>query len=95
LIIGFGLVNAFLENASFSGMAMTLFIFVLTFQQYFLTKGFWEKLGTTSPYGEDYWDDPIVFRKITFTNVANDRYYEFETNYPYNYYPYYGPYNHQ
>jgi hypothetical protein len=50
-----------MSSTNFSGMGMTLFIFVLTFQQYFLTKAFWEKLGTTSPYGEDYWQNPIVF----------------------------------
>jgi hypothetical protein len=65
-------------------MAMTLFIFVLTIQQYFITKGFWEKLGTTSPYGQDFWRDPIVFKKITFSNAVNDRNYNFSQLSAYN-----------
>ena len=49
LILGFGLTNAYITNASFSGMGLTLLIFGLTLEHYFLIKAFWQKAGTSDP----------------------------------------------
>lgn len=38
---GFGILNAYITNASFSGMAISLLIFFLSLEHYFLIKAFW------------------------------------------------------
>lgn len=72
--LGFGLVNAYITNASFSGMGFSLLIFGITVESYFLMKAFWEKAGTSDPYNSKSFQPNHDVSKITFTNVLNDRY---------------------
>ena len=73
LILGFGLTNAYITNASFSGMGLTLLIFGLTLEHYFLIKAFWQKVGTSDPDNGKYFSN-IRFDNITFVNYGQDRY---------------------
>lgn len=67
--------NAYITNASFSGMGMTLLIFGLTLEHWFMIKAFWEKAGTSDPNNsKTFWQGPVV-AKISFVNWVQDRYY--------------------
>lgn len=66
--------NAYITNASFSGMGLTLLIFGLTLEHYFLIKAFWEKAGVSDPYSSKNFRTTPIVSKITFVNAFNDRY---------------------
>lgn len=57
-------------------MSMTLLIFVLSVEHYFLIRAFWDKAGTNDPNSVKEWDNYLV-NKISLVNVGQDR---FETN---------------
>ena len=46
--LGFGLMNTYIANASITGLANSLFIFIVTIQHYFLIRAFWHKTGLHS-----------------------------------------------
>lgn len=52
--------NAYITNASFSGMGMTLLIFILSLEHFFLIKAFWEKAGVTDVDNNRSWSDPVT-----------------------------------
>jgi hypothetical protein len=66
------MLNGYITNSSFSGMAMTLLIYVLSVEHFFLIKAFWEKAGTSDPNNSKDWANPIV-SKISFVNYGQDR----------------------
>ena len=55
---------------------MTLLIFVLSVEHYFLVKAFWEKAGTNDPSNGKYWSPELV-QKISLVNVGQDRFEEY------------------
>lgn len=75
LYSGFGLCNAYITNASFSGMGFTLLIFGLTLEHYFLMKAFWQRAGT-SDYNSSgkYFRDSSQVPTISFVNYGQDRF---------------------
>ena len=54
-------------------MGLTLLIFGLTLENYFLVKALWQKAGTSDPNNGKFWQ-PINFSNITFVNYGQDRY---------------------
>lgn len=72
-IIGFALMNTYITNTSFSGMAMSLLIFALTLQHYFFCRAFWYKAGTPVTDSTKTWGD-IDFNRISFVNINQDPY---------------------
>lgn len=64
--------NSYITNFSFSGMAMSLLIFAITVQHYFLVRAFWYKTGLYSPNASNTFADR--FDKISFANVNQDPY---------------------
>jgi hypothetical protein len=54
-------------------MGLTLLIFGLTLEHYFLVKAFWQKAGTSDPNNGKFWT-PSTFSNITFVNYGQDRY---------------------
>ena len=87
-IVGFGLTNAYITNSSFGGMGLTLLIFGLTIEHYFLIKAFWEKAGTSDPLNSKSFFESAMVPKISFVNYGQDRYdmakgtgYEHETQF--------------
>lgn len=71
-IVGFGLVNAYITNASFSGMSLTLLIFALSIQSYFMVRAFWDKAGTNDPNSVKSFDEEF-YNRISFANIGQDR----------------------
>jgi hypothetical protein len=66
--------NTYITNASFTGMAMSLFIFALTIQHWFFFRAFWYKAGTslndaTKSFGDN------SFNRISFASVDKEPYY--------------------
>lgn len=55
-------------------MGMTLLIFGLTLEHFFLIKAFWEKAGTSDPNNSKSWSPTPFISKISFVNWAQDRY---------------------
>ena len=54
---------------------MTLLIFVLSIEHYFLVKAFWEKAGTNDPNSLKTWaQNDYVVDKISLVNVGQDRF---------------------
>ena len=74
IYLGFGLMNAYITNASFSGMGLTLLIFGLTLEHFFLIKAFWEKAGVSDPNNSKSFRSGSDVFKIGFVNYAQDRY---------------------
>jgi hypothetical protein len=66
--------NAYITNASFSGMGLTLLIFGLTLEHFFLIKAFWEKAGVSDPNNSKSFRSGSDVFKIGFVNFAQDRY---------------------
>lgn len=50
---------------------MTLLIFILTLEHFFLIKAFWEKASVSNPNNVTSWSEPVT-SKIFFTNVVQD-----------------------
>ncbi len=48
IMLGFGLMNTYIANVSITGLANSLFIFIITIQHYFLIRAFWHKTGLHS-----------------------------------------------
>ena len=48
IIWGFGIMNTYIANVSITGLANSLFIFIITIQHYFLIRAFWHKTGLHS-----------------------------------------------
>ena len=71
--IGFGILNAYITNASFMGMALNTLIFVLTIQHYFLFRAFWFKAGVSSISSAATFGEEGRYAEITFSNFGNDR----------------------
>ena len=55
-------------------MGLTLLIFGLTLEHYFLIKVFWERAGTSDPNNSKTFTDSSVISKISFVNYGQDRY---------------------
>lgn len=72
-IAGFGLLNAYITNASFSGMALSLLVFALTIQHYFLMRAFWSKAGAYFTDGEKTFVTNNRSDTLSFTNYKQDR----------------------
>lgn len=66
--------NSYITNSSFSGMAMSLLIFAITIQHYFLIRAFWYKAGLYSPNTQNTFSD-TNFNKISFANINKDPYF--------------------
>ena len=57
---------------------MTLLIFVLSVEHYFLIKAFWEKAGTNDPNSSKTWrENDYQVEKISLVNVGQDRFITF------------------
>lgn len=55
-------------------MGLTLLIFGLTIEHYFLIKAFWEKAGTSDPNNSKSFFESAIVSKISFVNYGQDRY---------------------
>ena len=55
-------------------MGLTLLIFGLTLEHYFLIKAFWEKAGASDPNNSKSFYDSSIVQKISFVNYGQDRY---------------------
>ena len=54
-------------------MSMTLLIFVVSVEHYFLIRAFWDKAGTNDPTSEKQWSNYLV-DKISLVNIGQDRF---------------------
>ena len=52
---------------------MTLLIFVVSVEHYFLIRAFWDKAGTNDPTSEKQWSNYLV-DKISLVNIGQDRF---------------------
>lgn len=66
--------NSYITNSSFSGMGLTLLIFGLTLEHFFLIKAFWEKAGVSDPNNGKSFTTSSITSKISFVNYGQDRF---------------------
>ena len=69
---GFGLVNSYITNSAFSGMSMSLLIFALAIQHYFLMRAFWYKAGVYSESAGNTFSDSDRFNQVSYANKGED-----------------------
>lgn len=66
--------NSYITNSSFSGMGLSLLIFGLTLEHFFLIKAFWERAGVSDPNNGKYFTDSSIVSQISFVNYGQDRF---------------------
>jgi hypothetical protein len=70
--IGFGLINSYVVRSSYSGLTFTLVIFILTIQNWFFFRAFWNKAGTND-YDYSKKSFSSSYNIVTLSNINVDR----------------------
>ena len=65
------MINSYISKASKSALAYSLIVFALGVQAFYMFRVFWEKAGNF--YYRDEFRGQEMFRKITLSNIGNDR----------------------
>lgn len=66
--------NTYINSSSFSGLAGSFLILVITMQHYFLVRAFWYKTGIYTSSPTSNFSDSL-FNQISFANINQDPYY--------------------
>lgn len=72
---GFALMNTYITNASFTGMAMSLLIFAITLQHWFFFRAFWYKAGTSRQDAVKSFVGDYNYNRVSFANIEKDTYF--------------------